>query len=62
MNIMKMQFGPAKTRHIVSFDTRYKNLHTTPAAFAKPVVSMTLASHMINRIHNVKPGCNSCGK
>ena len=59
--MMKMQFNK-NSRQIVSFDTRYQNLQTTPAAFAKPVISMTLASPMINRIHNVKPGCNSCGK
>jgi hypothetical protein len=32
------------------------------ASAAKPVKNVSLKTPMIGRIHNVRPGCGSCGK
>ncbi len=40
---------------------RYSS-NTTNLARVVPKASTALNSSIINRIHNVKPGCGSCGR
>jgi hypothetical protein len=52
---MKLNNGNYTQKQLETFQA---NLAQTP----KPKVGGPLNSSIINRIHNVRPGCGSCGK
>lgn len=57
---MPMIISNGGIRHIKTFtQTNSKNLAKTSIPNSKPV---PLSSSMISRIHNIKPGCGSCGR
>lgn len=56
---------PAKMQMIISnggFRSIKPFTQTTSTNLAKTTTTSQLTSSMISRIHNVKPGCGSCGR
>ena len=57
---MPMIISNGGIRHIKTFKhSTSKNLAKTSIPNSKPA---SLTSAMISRIHNIKPGCGSCGR
>jgi hypothetical protein len=56
---MSLNNNNSTSQYIASMNHLQK---TSAAAAAKPVKNGSLKTPMIGRIHNVRPGCGSCGK
>ena len=54
---MTLSNGNPIRPHLVAPSTNFASIPTTSSTLNKP-----LSSPMVERIHNVKPGCGSCGR